>query len=155
MHTSENDTREEREDERLSLKLFVVLTKAYKSIADRAVRDIKKYGLSISEFGILEVLYAKGEIPMQQVGGKVLVTSGTMTYNIDKLAYKGLVRRMPCAEDRRIVNAALTDAGRELLGRIFPHHSAQLTHMMQGLTAPQKQQAIELLKLLGKGANKP
>jgi len=153
MPNAEEAERGGSDDEQLALKLIVVLSKAYKSVMEKAARDIKSYGLSVSEFGILEVLYAKGEIPIQQIGGKVLITSGTMTYNMDKLAQKGLVRRIPCAEDRRVVNAALTEDGRELFDRIFPRHAAQLTGVMLGLSAQQKRQAIELLKLLGKGAS--
>lgn len=143
---------ETKEDEALSLKLLVVLSKAYKSVMEIAAKDVRRYGLSLSEFGILEVLFAKGRIPIQQIGGKVLVTSGTMTYNLDKLAHKGLVTRSPCAEDRRVVYAELTDNGRELLGSIFPQHAGGMAEAMQGLTIEQKRQAIELLKSLGKGA---
>ncbi|MFD0673245.1 MarR family winged helix-turn-helix transcriptional regulator [Cohnella sp. GCM10027633] len=147
-----NDTGGAGDDQSLSLKLLVVLSKAYKSVMDKAAKDVRNYGLSLSEFGILEVLYAKGQIPIQQIGGKVLVTSGTMTYNIDKLERKGLVRRLPCAEDRRVVNADLTDAGRGLLDGIFPRHARSIEGIMQGLSQEQKEQAIALLKLLGKGA---
>ncbi len=53
-----------------SLKLFVVLSKAYKTVMDRAVKDMKQYGLSSSEFTILELLYTKGKVPLQQIGEK-------------------------------------------------------------------------------------
>lgn len=149
---SDNEDFVASEDQAQALKLLVVLSKAYKSVMDRAAKDVRNYGLSLSEFGILEVLYAKGQIPIQQIGGKVLVTSGTMTYNVDKLERKGLVRRIPCAEDRRVVNADLTGAGRELLDRIFPQHARGIGKIMQGLTPEQQEQAIALLKLLGKGA---
>jgi len=135
-----------------SLKLMVVLSKAYKSIADQALKDIRSYGMSSSEFGILEVLYSKGKFPIQQIGGKILITSGTMTYNIDKLEGKGLIRRVPCAEDRRVVYAELTEEGKALFTRIFPKHSQRIHDKMSALTDSQKLQAIELLKILGKGA---
>lgn len=144
--------RDRNEDEALSLKLLVVLSKAYKSVMEIAAKDVRRYGLSLSEFGILEVLFVKGRIPIQQIGGKVLVTSGTMTYNLDKLAHKGLVKRSPCAEDRRVVYAELTEDGRELIGGIFPRHAGGMAEAMQGLTIEQKRLAIELLKSLGKGA---
>ena len=150
--TGETDKRTADEDEALSLKLLVVLSKAYKSVMDIAAKDVRRHGLSLSEFGILEVLYAKGRIPIQQIGGKVLVTSGTMTYNIDKLADKGLVKRSPCADDRRVVHAELTEDGRALLDRIFPLHAGGMSEAMRGLTLEQKRQTIELLKSLGKGA---
>lgn len=139
-------------DRALSLKLFVVLSKSYKTIMERAVKDMKQHGLSASEFSILEVLYNKGRIPLQQIGEKILVTSGSVTYNIDKLEKRGLLRREPCAEDRRVIYATITDAGAALFDRIFPMHGALIDDMMRGLGREEKRQAIELLKRLGKGA---
>lgn len=135
-----------------SLKLFVVLSKAYKTVMERAVKDMKQYDLSSSEFTILEVLYTKGRIPLQQIGEKILVTSGSITYNIDKLEKKGLLRRVPCKEDRRVIYAEITEAGHERFARIFPGHAAVIDSLMKALSPDEKQQAIELLKKLGKGA---
>ncbi|WP_135557279.1 MarR family winged helix-turn-helix transcriptional regulator [Paenibacillus cymbidii] len=141
----------ETENVALSLKLMVVLSKAQKSVLDKASKDIRRYGMSPTEFGILEVLYAKGRIPLQQIGDKMLITSGTMTYNIDKLAGKGLLKRVPCQEDRRVIYAELTEEGRALLDRIFPQHAEAMHRLMSVLTPEQQQTAIDLLKILGKG----
>src|SRR4051794_15868088 len=134
----------------ISLKLFVVLSKAYKTIMDRALKDMKQYGLSASEFMILEVMYTKRKIPIQQIGEKILVTSGSMTYNIDKLEQKGLLRRVPSAEDRRIVFVEVTPEGDALFGRIFPDHAGVIHRLLHGLTLEEKQDATELLKKLGR-----
>ncbi|MCU6791999.1 MarR family transcriptional regulator [Paenibacillus sp. WQ 127069] len=141
------------DDQALSLKLLVVLSKTYKSLMDKAAKDIKNYELTPSEFGILEVLSTKGKIPIQQIGEKILITSGTMTYNLDKLEKKGLVERIPCLEDRRVVYADLTVAGKEMINRIFPQHAESIQQIMNGLSQAQKQETIELLKLLGKGVH--
>ncbi|CAI6050013.1 MarR family winged helix-turn-helix transcriptional regulator [Cohnella sp. JJ-181] len=135
----------------VSLKLFVVLSKAYRSLMDQAMRDMRNHGLSPSEFGILEVLYAKGRTPIQQIAGKMLLTSGTMTYNIDKLEDKGLIRRVLSREDRRVVFAELTEQGTGMFDDIFPRHADKIHDMMGVLTAEEQQEAIRLLKLLGKG----
>ncbi|SEB53899.1 MarR family transcriptional regulator [Paenibacillus sp. GP183] len=135
-----------------SLKLFVVLSKAYKTIMDRAIKDMKQQGMSPSEFTVLEVLYSKGKFPLQQIGDKILVTSGSVTYNIDKLEKKGLLKRVPCEEDRRVIYAEITEAGTELFDRIFPNHAKLVNTVMSGLSLNEKQQAAELLKKLGKGA---
>ncbi|MFD2611117.1 MarR family winged helix-turn-helix transcriptional regulator [Paenibacillus gansuensis] len=135
-----------------SLKLFVILSKAYKTLMDQAVRDMKQYGLSPSEFTILEVLYTKGSIPLQQIGDKILITSGTITYNIDKLAAKGLLRRVPCQEDRRVTFAEITEEGNRLFDTIFPQHAGRLHSLMHGLSPEEKDAAMILLKKLGKGA---
>ncbi|GIP32500.1 MarR family winged helix-turn-helix transcriptional regulator [Paenibacillus sp. J2TS4] len=135
-----------------SLKLFIVLSKIYKTVMDRAVQDMKQYGLSPSEFMILEVLYTKGRIPLQQIGEKILVTSGSVTYNIDKLAKKGLLRRIPCDEDRRVIYAELTKEGREWFSGIFQKHVGVVVSITNGLSFEEKREATRLLKKLGKGA---
>ena len=138
-------------DEELSLKLFVVLSKAYKSLMDSAAKDIRTYGLSPSEFAIMEALYSKGRYPIQQIGEAILLTSGSMTYNIDKLENKGLLRRVLCQDDRRVVHAEMTEAGEKLFDHIFPKHRTYIHEVMTGLSSEQKAEAILLLKLLGKG----
>lgn len=139
------------EEQAASLKLFVVLSKAYRSLMDQAVKDMKSYGLASAEFMVLEVLYHRTRIPLQQIGEKILVTSGSITYNIDKLEKKGLLKRVPCSEDRRVTYAEITDAGRELFDEIFPRHVASIHDLMGGLNTGEKKQTIELLKKLGKG----
>ncbi|WP_019638741.1 MarR family winged helix-turn-helix transcriptional regulator [Paenibacillus fonticola] len=135
-----------------SLKLLVVLSKAYKTIMDHAIKDMRQRGLSPSEFTILEVLFNKGRIPLQQIGDKILITSGSVTYNIDKLVKKGLIRRVPCEQDRRVIYAEITTEGTELFENIFPDHSEFVHSRLSGLNYEEKLQAIELLKRLGKGA---
>ncbi|UUZ84097.1 MarR family transcriptional regulator [Paenibacillus sp. P26] len=139
-------------DQAASLKLFVVLSKAYKTIMERAERDMKQYGMSPTEFTILEVLYTKGRIPLQQIGEKILITSGKITYNIDKLEKKGSLKRVPCEEDRRVTYAEITEEGNALFDRIFPSHAAKIDSLMHSLTEEEKREAAELLKKLGKGA---
>lgn len=56
----EQDSTLVNEETDLALKLFVVLSKAQKVIMDRSVKDMKRHGLSPSEFAILELLYHKG-----------------------------------------------------------------------------------------------
>ncbi|WP_285891399.1 MarR family winged helix-turn-helix transcriptional regulator [Paenibacillus pasadenensis] len=139
-------------EQELSLKLFVVLSKAYRSIMDRAIRDVKRHGISPSEFTVLEVLYHKGRIPLQQIGEKILVTSGSVTYNIDKLETKGLLRRIPSPDDRRVTFAELTEEGQSMFDAIFPQHAEHIHRLTRGLDLEEKSLAAELLKKLGKGA---
>lgn len=147
---TEADTTQEQE-QAASLKLFVVLSKAYKSLMDQAVKDMKSHGLASAEFMVLEVLYHRNRIPLQQIGEKILVTSGSITYNIDKLEKRGLLKRVPCEDDRRVTYAEITEAGRELFDNIFPQHVDSIHSLMGGLDSEEKAQATLLLKKLGKG----
>jgi MarR family 2-MHQ and catechol resistance regulon transcriptional repressor len=108
--------------------------------------------LNPTEFGVLEVLFHKGPQPLQQIGEKILISSGNITYVVDKLEKKKLLVRKPCAEDRRVIYAELTDQGKQFLADIFPSHKEAIEKAVSGLTAEEKQQAIALLKKLGRAA---
>jgi len=85
---------------------------------DRARRTaFAEQGLESWEFDVLTALRRAGapyQLSPGQLLPQTLVTSGTMTNRIDRLAAKGLVVRGPDPADRRGVLVSLTAAGREL-----------------------------------------
>lgn len=135
-----------------SLDLLVVLSRSYNWVTAHTNRDIRRHGLNPTEFGVLEVLYHKGPQPLQQIGEKILISSGNITYVVDKLEKKQLLVRKPCSEDRRVIFAELTEKGHQLLADIFPPHKQAIDKAVSGLTPEEKRQAIELLKKLGRAA---
>lgn len=135
-----------------SLDLIVVLSRAYNWVMAHSNRDIRRHGLNPTEFGVLELLYHKGPQPLQQIGEKILISSGNITYVVDKLEKKQLLIRKPCAEDRRVIFAELTEKGTQFLDDIFPSHHKAIEQAVGGLTSEEKQQAIQLLKKLGLAA---
>jgi len=136
-----------------SLRLFRVLNRAFRSVSEHSVRDIKTYGLNQTEFAVLELLFHKGPIPLQQIGSRLLILSGGVTYTVDKLEKSGYVARRPCKEDRRVIFAEITEKGKQQMEEIFPKHARSLHHAMSGLTDEEKEQAIELIKKLGRKAD--
>ncbi len=132
-----------------SLKLFVVLSKAYRAVSDQVANDIRSKGLNTTDFGVLELLYHSGDQPLQKIGDKILLASGSITYVVDKLEKKGLVKRTQSEKDRRVTYASITDDGVALLNEIFPDHWKQIEHITNGLTEEEKTEAIMLLKKLG------
>lgn len=139
----------ERYDIDQSLKLFIVLSRAYRTINDKANQSIQSFNLNPTEFAVLELLYHKGEQPLQQIGGKILLASGSITYVVDKLEGKGLLERKACESDRRVTFAHLTEEGKELLHEIFPQHEETIHALLGGLTTEEKEVAISLLKKVG------
>ncbi|KZE38313.1 transcriptional regulator [Bhargavaea cecembensis] len=132
-----------------SLKLFVVLSRAHKVISEKANRLFAEYGLNPTEFAVLELLYHRGSQPIQKIGSKILLASGSMTYVIDKLQKRGYLERTICETDRRVTFVDITAEGRELLDKIFPVHEESLHGLMGALSTEEKSTAIELLKKLG------
>ena len=108
------------------LKLWIVLARAFDAVDRHSRASIARFGLGTTEFGVLEVLYHKGELPVCEVQRRILVESSSTTYVVDKLYERGLVRRRPSATDRRVTLLALTTAGRRLIERSFPPHAAAM-----------------------------
>lgn len=141
-------------DEQLSLKLFIVLSRALESVKKQVVKDIKRYDLNLTEFAVLELLYHKGEQPIQIIGKKVLLASSSITYVVDKLEEKGLLERIACPNDRRVIFGRLTEKGQELMKEIFPQHEKAMAQIFSSLSKEEKVQAIELVKRIGLYAEK-
>ncbi|HRN51875.1 MAG TPA: MarR family transcriptional regulator [Gemmatimonadaceae bacterium] len=134
------------------LRLYVVLSRAAEALHAHTVSDIESHGLTQTEFAILEALYHKGPMLLGEVQRKILVSSGGITFLIDKLVKRGLVQRRPCESDRRARFAELTPAGRDLIARIFPGHAEVIRRAVSGLSPAEQQTLTELLKKLGLSA---
>lgn len=144
-----NEEDRNQQDEKLSLKLFVVLTRALDSVRKSIEKEIRSYGLNPTEFAVLELLYNKGEQTVQKIGEKVLIASSSITYVVDKLEKKNLILRTPNPEDRRITQVSITDEGKALMDDIFPGHAKAVQRILEGLTMEEKEEMISQLKKLG------
>lgn len=136
-------------EEELSLKLFVVLARAYQAIQKQVAKDIKNYGLNQTEFAVLELLYHKGEQPIQMIGQKVLLASSSITYVVDKLEKKNFLERRACPTDRRVTFAVITEDGKKHMDHHFPKHREALNEIFGGLSDEEKETMIKQLKKLG------
>ena len=143
----DNNYRDVRDD--LSLKLFVVLSKTHIVIAEKVKNNIESHGLNLSEFAVLELLFHKGEQAIQQIGKRILLSSGSMAYVVDKLEKKKLLVRNRCPKDRRIIFVQIADEGRELIECVFPKHQEEIGLMFDVLADKEKETLIHLLKKLG------
>ncbi|MFH5836888.1 MarR family winged helix-turn-helix transcriptional regulator [Proteiniclasticum sp. C24MP] len=144
-----NEEERNQLDEALSLKLFVVLTRALDSVRKSIEKEIRSYGLNPTEFAVLELLYNKGEQTVQKIGEKVLIASSSITYVVDKLEKKNLILRTPNPEDRRITQVSITEKGKALMDDIFPGHAKAVQRILEGLTMEEKEEMISQLKKLG------
>lgn len=133
------------DEQTLAVKLFTVLVRTHNTLLAAGRRDFRQYGLNQTEFAVLELLYHRASYPLQQIGEKILITSGSITYVINKLERKGLLARTTCAGDRRVTYASLTETGHRLIAELFPRHGQTLARACRGLTTAELEQAIILL----------
>lgn len=134
------------------LKLMTVLSRAHTAVHERAREDMARHGLTQTEFAVLEALYHKGPLLHGEIRDKILVSSGGITYLVDRLEDRGLLGRRECPGDRRARYVFLTEAGIELMDRIFPEHARALAVAFQALDEEDQERLTDLLRTLGRGA---
>ena len=136
----------------IDLKLFRVWMKATKTLIDNVTKDITGHGLTIENFMVLELLYNKGPHYIQEISEKLMIPSGSITYVVNKLEKKELVKRELDEGNKRYCRVLLTDNGEVLFDEIFPKHVEMLVENLASLDDRQKEQLTELLKIVGLAA---
>jgi MarR family 2-MHQ and catechol resistance regulon transcriptional repressor len=140
--------------ENLSLKSFVVILKASKTLEALVKKDVAEHGMKMSDFAILEALYHKGRQTIKQISEAVLINTGSITYIIDKLEKNNYLRRTNCEDDRRVIYIEITKKGTEVMDEIFPKHQQQIEEVFSDISDSDKRTLIEAVKTVGKKAAK-
>jgi len=134
------------------LKTIVTLFRATDSFSKAIQKDVKGYGLNVTEFGILEALYHKGEMNIKSLLEKVLITNSTMSYVIDQLEKKGYVTKMKSEVDKRSYVIQLTKEGMTLMKNVFLQHKQNMRKILDVLLPEEEAVLREALKKIGKRA---
>ena len=130
--------------------VFLVLWKAARAVQSHAEKSISQLEMCGSDFAVLEALLHKGPLPVNEIGKKVLLTSGSITIAVDRLETKGLVERRAHGTDRRARIVHLTKEGRKLITRVYTDHAADMERLASAsLTRAERQVLIRLLKKIG------
>ena len=131
---------------------WLVWRKAQEAASDYLYRGIEETGISDTDFRVLEALLHRGPLPVNTIGPKVHLTTGSISVAVDRLLEKGLVSRVESPDDRRVRVVALTKKGKDLIVPIFRKHSAEIAKVFADAN-PQELQILEkVLKKAGKRA---
>jgi MarR family 2-MHQ and catechol resistance regulon transcriptional repressor len=123
------------------LEAMARLTKVF----DRSLRE--RVGLTTSWFeALLRIERSGGRMTMGELANQVVLTTGGVTRLIDRMETEGLVCRELCAEDRRVSYAAITERGREVLGRAVEVHIQDLEdHFLGRMTEPEREVLVSVM----------
>lgn len=138
--------------DRSGIHLWLILWKAHDALQACAVGSINSLEMCLSDFGVLEILLHKGPTPINEIGKKLMLTSGAITASIDRLEKRGLVERVFCTKDRRARIVHLTKAGEALISETFESHKSDMEKACRSLSEEERELLIALLKKLGKDA---
>ena len=135
--------------EKDALEVYIKLSRAAETVENRINCHLKDYGLTWSQFGVLEALFHLGPLHPQELAAKILKSRGNLTLVVDNLVKRGLVTRERDEGDRRYVTICLTGDGRQLIGDIFPQHVRQVVETIGMLSPEEQQQLAALCRKLG------
>jgi MarR family transcriptional regulator, 2-MHQ and catechol-resistance regulon repressor len=136
-------------------QVFLVLWKTYRAILAKAEESHKNVGLGDSDFRVLEALLREGPLPVNVIGEKVELTTGSITTAIDRMEGKWLVVRKNHPEDRRVRLVELTAKGRRLIEKAYARHALDIERAMSGLSRDERAELVDLLGRLGKASEDP
>jgi MarR family 2-MHQ and catechol resistance regulon transcriptional repressor len=111
----------------------ITLSWLHDGIAKQINGNLAVHDLTLAAFNVLAILQERERVPLNELSTLLVKTPANVTGLVDGLAKRGLVRRVPHPEDRRVKLAELSSQGRELIERIFPQHHALVRDLFQAL----------------------
>ena len=116
-------------DKNMAVKSMVVMRKDFRTIDAKVSETFKEFNLTPTQFGVMDMLNAKGRMKISELIDCMLATSGNMTVVIKNMEKKGWLIRKACQTDKRAFEIDLTDEGRRIIQAAIPHISEQLMRL--------------------------
>lgn len=109
------------------------------------------HDLDVGEFDVLTALRRAGapyQLSAGSLGASTMVTSGTMTHRIDRLAVRGLVTRLRDPNDGRAVIVQLTDLGKRRVDEALTSLLRAEYELLAHLETTERDELARLLRIL-------
>jgi len=133
----------------ISITAWARLVRAQQVLLERVEADLKQGGLPLLRwYDVLLELHRAGSSGLRQfeIGAAVLLSKYNVSRLLDRLEKEKLLERYVCEEDGRGARVQITDAGRDLVKRMWPVYSAAITeHFAQHFTKTELKQLAMLL----------
>lgn len=133
---------------RRALDAYARLQRAAAVSAAAADAALTPFGLSASQYGVLDALVARGPLHQQELARTAGRSKAQMTAIIDALEERGVVVRERHPTDRRYTSVHLTDAGRTLLDDVEPARTEAIVALMSELSGEQRTRLGRLCRRL-------
>jgi DNA-binding MarR family transcriptional regulator len=89
-------------------------------LRDKTKFIFKAEDITLQQFNILRILRGSFPQPLStlQIRERMLEKMSDTSRIVDRLIVKGLVKKLPCKNDRRLVDVIISDKGKKLLERL-------------------------------------
>ncbi|MEO9528721.1 MarR family transcriptional regulator [Roseibium sp.] len=126
--------------------LSYALAAAHRKVSTSLNARLRKHGIQVEAWRILETLEAGDRLTMGELAEIVLMNPPTLTKLVDRLVSDGLVHRQVARNDHRQVNVLPTALGRKRMVQIRQEIQDQDAMLLEKLGDSQSQQLIQLLR---------
>lgn len=132
----------------LTLELWDKFTRTYDRIKKVQTKHIFEKNLTAPQYSVLEALYKNGTMPLKKISEELMVTGANITCVIDNLEKEEYVKRVHSKSDRRVINAELTEKGKQKVTQIIPEYSNHLVRMISILSIEEQGHFVKMLEKL-------
>jgi MarR family transcriptional regulator, 2-MHQ and catechol-resistance regulon repressor len=133
-----------------ALNAYIKLQRAAETVLARTTAHLSDYGLTVSQFGVLEALHHLGTLSQRDLAEKLLKSTGNISIVLRHLQQRGLVARERDPVDNRYMQVCITPAGEALLGGMFLGHVDGIVAEMSALTPSEQDELGRLCRKLGR-----
>ncbi len=124
------------------------LVRCYQSFERASAAHVRSLGLTPSQFDIIATLGNTEGMSFRELGERTLITKGTLTGVVDRLADRGLVERCEAPSDGRSTFVRLTRRGERTFVDSFEPHLAYMLPAFESLSESDRAQLARRLKQL-------
>ncbi|UOF91554.1 MarR family transcriptional regulator [Fodinisporobacter ferrooxydans] len=131
----------------LSVEAFFVFLRTSGDLIKKIGTNLSCWGITPGRMMTLMALFNHSRsMAPSELAERIGVTRGTITGLLDGLEKDGLIQRMECCSDRRMINIQLTDKGVEFINEMVPSHFELIGKIMKVLDETEIGTLIALLE---------
>ncbi len=132
----------------LNVQAVIWLFRSFNAAMNAQSEELRPLGLSPSAWNVLMALRNTADQILEpcQLAQRLLISRPSVTGLLDTLQAKGLIERLPHADDRRRVLVRLTDDGMRMLESHYGVHYAEMNELFADLDDDDKAQLVMLLR---------
>lgn len=134
--------------ENKNTKILIGLSRNLHALHHQTAQLLNQHHVTLSQFGVLEVLYSKGPLRIGEVQAKILSSTGTMPTILKNLERQQYIQKVPDPQDKRATKLQLLEKGKEVVEKILPENLERIEQYCSTLSENEKEELIHLLKKL-------
>lgn len=132
-----------------ALNTYIKLIRSAESLSSKINLELRIYGLTESQFGVMDALFHLGPMKHKEIGKKILKSGGNITMVIDNLEKQDLVKRKRGEKDRRHFIIHLTKSGKKKISEVLPQIVNVIKKHFEILNLEEQKELGRLCKIIG------